>query len=204
MSEQRRTASTNFVLAGVGGQGILLAADLVALAGLEMGLDVKKSEIHGMAQRGGSVSSQVRWGERVHSPLIVPGEVDYLLSFERLEALRYADTLRPGGTILINDYRISPVSVTSGTDVYPALADEERAYTGIAHHYIPAMAIAQELGNPRVNNVVLLGALAALLDIPENVWFNVIASRVPERFVALNQKAFAAGQAFLRESKGPA
>jgi indolepyruvate ferredoxin oxidoreductase beta subunit len=203
MSEQRKLTNTNFVLAGVGGQGILLAADLVALAGLEMGLDVKKSEIHGMAQRGGSVSSQVRWGERVYSPIIVPGEVDYLLSFERLEALRYADGLRPGGAILINDYRISPVSVTSGTDVYPAPADEERAYEGITHHYIPAMAIAQELGNPRVNNVVLLGALSALLDVPQEVWFNVIALRVPERFVALNQKAFAAGQAFLKLDKGP-
>jgi len=202
MTERHMTAATNFVLAGVGGQGILLAADLVALVGLEMGLDVKKSEIHGMAQRGGSVSSQVRWGQRVHSPLIIPGEVDYLLAFERLEALRYADLLRPGGVILINDYRISPVSVTSGADVYPTPADEERAYAGIAHHYIPAMAIAQELGNARANNVVLLGALSALLDVPEQVWFGAIAARVPERFVALNQKAFAAGHAFLSKERG--
>jgi indolepyruvate ferredoxin oxidoreductase beta subunit len=196
--------SANFVLAGVGGQGILLAADLVALAGLEMGLDVNKSEIHGMAQRGGSVSSQVRWGERVYSPIIVPGEVDYLLAFERLEALRYVNALRPGGTVLINDYRIAPVSVTSGTDVYPTPEEEERAYGGITHYYIPAMSIAQELGNARANNVVLLGALSALLDVPEKVWLDAIASRVPERFVALNQKAWAAGRAFLSESRGPA
>jgi indolepyruvate ferredoxin oxidoreductase, beta subunit len=196
--------STNFVLAGVGGQGILLAADLVALAGLEMGLDVKKSEIHGMAQRGGSVSSQVRWGQRVYSPLILPGEVDYLLVFERLEALRYPDTLRPGGTILINDYRIPPISVTLSTDVYPTVSDEEKAYTGIRHHYIPAIRIAQELGNIKVNNVVLLGALSALLDVPEKVWQDVIASRVPERFVALNQRAWAAGRACLERDRGSA
>jgi len=195
--------STNFVLAGVGGQGILLAADLVALAGLEMGLDVKKSEIHGMAQRGGSVSSQVRWGERVYSPLIVPGEVDYLLVFERLEALRYVDALRPGGKMLINDYRIAPVSVTSGTDLYPSAVDEEKAYADIEHYYIPAMDIAQKIGNARANNVVLLGALSALLDVPEKVWLDAIALRVPERFVALNQKAFAVGRAFLARDKDP-
>jgi indolepyruvate ferredoxin oxidoreductase, beta subunit len=191
--------TTNFLLAGVGGQGILLAADVLSLVGMEIAWDVKKSEVHGMAQRGGSVTSHVRWGTQVASPLITPGEVDYFLAFERVEALRYAGMLRPTGTLLINDYRISPVSVSSGSDNYPAEADEARVYAGALQHpiYVPAMRLAQELGQARANNVVLLGALAALLDVPEQVWLRVIAGRVPERFVALNQQAFAAGRAFM-------
>ncbi len=191
--------TTNLLLAGVGGQGILLAADVIALVGLESGLDVKKSEVHGMAQRGGSVTSHVRWGESVASPLITPGEVDYFLAFERLEALRYADQLRPGGTLLINDYRIVPVSVSAGNEVYPSAEDEERAYSGIIGRrvYVPAMSLAQELGQARVNNVVMLGALSALLDVPESTWLTVISGRVPERYVALNKRAFSAGRAYI-------
>ena len=192
-------STTNFLLAGVGGQGILLAADVIALVGLENGLDVKKSEVHGMAQRGGSVTSHVRWGERVASPLITPGEVDYFLAFERLEALRYADQLRLGGTLLINDYRVVPVSVSSGNEVYPSVEDEEKAYSGAIGRriYVPAMSLAQELGQARVNNVIMLGVLSALLDIPESIWLTVISARVPERYVVLNQRAFWAGRAYI-------
>ncbi len=197
MTEQPMTQTTNFLLAGVGGQGILLAADVIALVGMEMGLDVKKSEVHGMAQRGGSVTSHVRWGRRVYAPLITPGEVDYFVAFERLEALRYAEQVRPSGVILINDYRIVPISVGSGNDVYPSQADEDAAYADAVRRriYAPAMQLAQELGDVRVNNVVMLGALSAFLDTPENIWLEVIRQRVPERFVALNQRAFAAGRA---------
>ncbi|HUS81621.1 MAG TPA: indolepyruvate oxidoreductase subunit beta [Armatimonadota bacterium] len=189
--------SLNVVLAGVGGQGTLLAADVVALVGLAQGLDVKKSEVHGMAQRGGSVISHVRWGERVYSPLIAPGEVDLLVAFERLEALRYAELLRPGGALLVNDYRIVPVTVTSGDGRYPAGDEEEAAFAGAAvrRFVIPAMRIAQEVGQARVNNVVMLGAASALLDVPEGVWRDVIAERVPERYVELNLRAFEAGRA---------
>jgi len=188
--------TTNFVLAGVGGQGTLLAADVVALVGMAQGLDVKKSEVHGMAQRGGSVNSHVRWAPVVHSPLIAPGEVDFVVCFERLEALRYADLLRPGGVLLVNDYRISPVSVSSGNDVYPPQEAEDAAYAGgIDRRYVPAIEIAQGLGNARVNNIVMLGALSTFMGVPENVWLDVIAGRVPERFVALNRDAFAAGRA---------
>ena len=194
----------NFLLAGVGGQGTLLAADIVALVGLELDWDVKKSEIHGMAQRGGSVTSQVRWGRQVHSPLMAPGDVDYLVAFERLEALRYANMLRSGAALLINDYRIAPVSATFGDAVYPDDAAEHGAYAGRVQrlYYVPAMEIAAELGNARVNNVVMLGALSALLpDVPEAIWIEVIGRRVPARFLELNQVAFRRGRAELDGSR---
>ncbi|OGO06099.1 MAG: hypothetical protein A2Y73_01930 [Chloroflexi bacterium RBG_13_56_8] len=198
MNQRRETAqaATNFVVVGVGGQGILLAADVLALVGMRIGLDVKKAEVHGMAQRGGSVISHVRWGEHVMSPLISAGEVDHLLAFERLEALRYAEMLRPGGTLLINDYRIAPISVSSGNDIYPSDADEEKAYaSATVHRYcIQAMEMARELGQVRVNNVVMLGTLSAFLDVPEDVWLEVISSRVPERYGEINRKAFALGR----------
>lgn len=198
----------NFLLAGVGGQGTLLAADVVALVGMELGLDVKKSEVHGMAQRGGSVTSHVRWGEQVASPLIGPGEVDFLVAFERLEGLRYAHMMRPGGALLINDYRIAPVSVTSGNKVYPTAMDEEMAYASVVSSvcgencidrlYVPAVTIAQEMGNSRVNNIIILGALSALLDVAEDVWLKVIADRVPERYIKLNRAAFCTGRAYMQ------
>jgi indolepyruvate ferredoxin oxidoreductase, beta subunit len=188
--------NTNILLVGVGGQGTLLAADVVALVGMEIGLDVKKSEVHGMAQRGGSVTSHVRWGEQVHSPLIPIGEVDYFIAFERLEALRYVDTLRPEAVALVNDYTISPVAVSSGDGVYPSQEDQDAIYGPLVErvHYVPAIDLAQELGNPRVNNVVMLGALSSLLDVPEEVWLEVISERVPERYIALNRRAFAVGR----------
>lgn len=191
--------ATNFLFAGVGGQGTLLAADVVALVGVELGLDVKKSEVHGMAQRGGSVTSHVRWGDLVHSPLITPGEADFFIAFERLEALRYADLLRPGGTLLISDYRIPPVSVSSGNDAYPSDAEERAAYGGAIQHcfYLPAIDMAREIGNTRVNNVVMLGALSAFLGVPDTTWLTVISRRVPARHVEVNEAAFAAGRDYV-------
>ena len=188
----------NFFLTGVGGQGTLLAADVVALVGMALGADVKKSEVHGMAQRGGSVVSHVRWGDRVLSPLIAPGEVDFMVAFERLEALRYAKLLRPSGVLLVNDYRIAPVSVTSGSSTYPTEQDEAAVYGAVIQkHEIPALALAQELGQPRVNNIVMLGALSTFLDTPEDVWLQVISQRVPQRFVEINRQAFAVGRGYL-------
>lgn len=186
----------NFLLVGVGGQGTLLAADIVALVGLEQGYDVKKSEVHGMAQRGGSVISHVRWGERVRSALITPGAADFFVAFERLEALRFANMLRPDGALLINDYRISPVLVTSGLGSYPTQAEEDKAYAdaGARRYYLPAIDLAKGLGNARVNNVVMLGALSVLVDVPEETWVGVIADRVPARFVEINERAFAEGR----------
>jgi indolepyruvate ferredoxin oxidoreductase, beta subunit len=194
----------DFLLAGVGGQGTLLAADVVAMVGLAQGYDVKKSEVHGMAQRGGSVTSHVRWGAQVRAPLISPGEVDYMLAFERLEGLRYAEWLRPSGTLVENDYCIAPIAVSSGNSRYPTPQQEDETYAGAFARrvVVPAIALAQELGNPRVNNVVLLGALAALLDVPAAVWVEIIAERVPARFVALNRQAFDKGHAFVLAQAG--
>jgi indolepyruvate ferredoxin oxidoreductase beta subunit len=195
----RNNLTTNFMLTGVGGQGTLLAADIVGLVGMQLDLDVKKSEVHGMAQRGGSVISHVRWGERVHSPLIAAGEVDYLIAFERLEALRYASLVRPGGVVLVNDYRIAPVSVSSGNDTYPDPAAEEQAYgDGLRRFLVPAIEIAQRLGQARVNNIVLLGALSHFLPAPVEVWLEVISGRVPERTIALNREAFTLGRAYMQ------
>ncbi|NLG52127.1 MAG: indolepyruvate oxidoreductase subunit beta [Chloroflexi bacterium] len=195
----RNDLTTNFLLTGVGGQGTLLAADIVGLVGIQLNLDVKKSEVHGMAQRGGSVISHVRWGQRVASPLIAAGEVDYLVAFERLEALRYASLVRPGGVVLVSDYRIAPVSVSSGSDTYPDAAAEEQAYgDSLRRFLVPAVEIAQQLGQVRVNNIVMLGALSHFLPAPVEAWLEVISGRVPERTIALNREAFAAGRAHMQ------
>jgi len=187
----------DFLLAGVGGQGTLLASNVLAEIGLRAGYDVKKSEVHGMAQRGGSVTSHVRWADKVYAPLIGQGEVDYLLAFERLEALRYIEQLRPGGTVLVNEHTTPPVSVTAGKDTYPddrSIRDTLAQVTANVQ-FVPAITVAEELGNARVANVVLLGALSARLEIPVEVWLTVITDMVPPKHVALNKTAFERGRA---------
>ena len=201
----------NFLLAGVGGQGTLLASNVLSEVGLEAGYDVKKSEVHGMAQRGGSVNTHVRWNiEQVYSPLIGLGEADILLAFEEAEALRYGEYLKEGGIVIVNQYTIKPITVTSGGAHYPAEKELYRVLGAATEqlHIIPGTAIAKELGNVRTANVVLLGALSTFLDVPEKTWLHVIEERVPPRFVALNHQAFSrgrqavAGQGFDRESTG--
>jgi len=187
----------NFLLCGVGGQGTILAFDVLALVGVQAGYDAKKAEVHGMAQRGGSVTSHVRWAEKVTSPLTALGEVDMLIAFEKLEALRYIEFLRPGGTVLANDHKIIPITVTSGGAHYP---DNDRLRALLAEVtenvlWLDGIAIAEELGSVRGANVVLLGALSALLEVPESTWLEVIEQRVPERFAELNRNAFRRGRA---------
>jgi indolepyruvate ferredoxin oxidoreductase beta subunit len=187
----------NFLLAGVGGQGTLLASNVVAQVGVEAGLDVKKAEVHGMAQRGGSVNSHVRWGQKLYSPLIGQGEVDYLVALERLESLRYLDMLRPGGTVLIGEMRIPPLTVSSGDDVYPE-EDVIRQQVGLKTDrliLIPSLTLAEGAGTARAHNVVVLGALSSLLDdLDPDLWRQVIARRVPQRYVDVNMAAFEAGR----------
>ena len=199
----------DFILVGVGGQGTLLASNILAEVGLRAGYDVKKSEVHGMAQRGGSVISHVRWGDKVYAPLLSRGEPDFLVAFEKLEALRYGDYLRPGGVALINDHDIPPISVTAGDDVYPTDEQVRQVLAAITDKvfFVPAVPLAEELGNPRVANVLILGVLSTFLDVPENLWLEVIAERVPEKYVSLNQEAFRVGRvqgknSGLRESNG--
>lgn len=189
--------SINLLLAGVGGQGALLASNIVAEVGMRAGRDVKKSEVHGMAQRGGSVSSHVRWGDHVYSPLIAEGEADILVALERVEALRYLHMLRRGGCAIVNDHVIVPVTVTTGTATYPAKEEILDALRQVAGEVIlvPGVSIAEELGNARAHNVVVLGALSQRLDADEQVWQQVIRERVPARYVDLNLEAFARGRA---------
>jgi len=191
----------NFLLVGVGGQGTLLASNIVAEVGLRAGYDVKKSEVHGMAQRGGSVSSHVRWGKTVPSPLIGQGEVDILIAFERVEALRYVDALRPGGQVLVNDHSIIPMTVTAGDQTYPSRDEIVSALHQAtdAVTVIPGVTIAEELGNARTNNVVVLGALSNWLEVDESLWQEVIADRVPPKYKNLNLEAFARGKSLIKD-----
>ena len=190
---------SDFLLVGVGGQGTLLASDVLALVGLEHGHDVKKSEVHGMAQRGGSVVSHVRWAEKVHSPLIGKGEADFLLSFEKLEALRHLSFIRIGSVVVVNDYAIPPVSVASGEDVYPDDQSIRQVLSQVtaAYHLVPGSKTAEELGSAKTSNLVLLGALSTFLDVPAATWEKIIGKRVPKKFMELNLRAFDAGRSLL-------
>lgn len=192
--------TTDFIVVGVGGQGTILASDVLAQVGLDAGLDAKKSEVHGMSQRGGSVISHVRWGDKVYSPLIGKGEADFLLAFEKLEALRYADWLKPGGVALINDQAIPPVAVSSGGAEYPGDAQFLAAFKQVTDrvYLVPGNSVANELGSARVNNVVLLGALSVFVDVDAAIWRGVIEGRVPAKFVDLNQRAFERGRALVK------
>lgn len=195
----------NFLLCGVGGQGTVLASDVLVNVGLAAGLDAKQAEVHGMSQRGGSVSSHVRWGRQVHSPIVGAGEADVLLAFEKLEALRNLRALRPGGVALINNQAIVPLTVTSGGQTYPADDEIRAAFAALTPrlHFVDGERIAEELGNLRVANVVLLGALSALLERDPNLagaaltletWMQVIEARVPPKYLELNRRAFEAGR----------
>ncbi len=187
---------SDFLFVGVGGQGIILASDVVAELGLLAGYDVKKSEIHGMSQRGGSVESYVRWGEAVASPIAEKGTVDYLVSFELLEAARWAEFVSPGGLVILNRQRIPPLSVASGKMPYPTEESIVSLYQARTPNVrvVEGLSTAQKVGSANVVNVVLLGVLSRELDVPADKWLTAILDRVPKRFRALNEKAFAAGR----------
>jgi indolepyruvate ferredoxin oxidoreductase beta subunit len=198
---QRQVDTINFLVTGVGGQGTVLASDIMAAVGLVAGYDVKKSDILGLAIRGGAVISHVRWGERVHSPIVPEGRADYLVAFEILEGLRWLDQVGPKGTVLINQQEIHPVTVTSGFATYPVQDTIESALGELGSRVfrVSGLDIAQGLGNARVLNVVLLGALSALLQVERAVWENVLKERVPERYRELNLQAFQSGREWIRE-----
>ena len=190
-------ASYSFFLAGVGGQGTILASNVLAEVALAAGFDAKKSEVHGMAQRGGSVNTHVRWdAERVYSPLISPGEADILLVFEEAEALRYAEYLKPGGAAVVNQHTIKPLTVTSGGAHYPSEAELRAVYGALTErlHLVPGTAIARDLGAARAANVVLIGALSTFLDLPVETWLQVVEARVPPKYLELNRQAFLRGR----------
>lgn len=188
----------NITLVGVGGQGTLLASEILCQVALLSGKDVKKSEVHGMAQRGGSVVSQVRIGEKVHSPLVALGETDILISFEKLEALRHAHYLAADGVAMVNDQEIRPVTVSSGQAAWPEDLNSKLKSAFAKLELIPALKMARELGNVRAVNLVMIGALSNHMDLEDSVWQEAIRSLVKPQYVELNLKAFEAGKAARR------
>ena len=186
----------DITLAGVGGQGIILAADLLADAAARAGLDVKKSEIHGMAQRGGSVVSQVRIGDKVASPIVQHGKTSILVCFDKLEAVRMSQTLKPGGVAIVNDMYLTPVTVSSGqqSDVED-LDGRVRAIPGVK--LVDAPALAARAGGARAMNMVLAGALSAFCPVPEEYWreaAEALFAGPKAKFLEMNMKAFALGR----------
>jgi indolepyruvate ferredoxin oxidoreductase beta subunit len=187
----------DYLLAGVGGQGTILASRVLASTGLELGYDVKTAEVHGMAQRGGSVESHVRWGEKVYSPLVEHGTADYLIGFEMLEAARWLTYLNKDSVTLINRFRIPPPLVNLGKGRYPSEKEIETLLQsgGAKVQWLSATDIADKAGNQAMAGVVLLGALSNLVGGGQEIWLRVIKELVPARFVEMNQKAFLAGSA---------
>ena len=185
---------TNILLVGVGGQGIIVASEIMADVFMDAGFDVKKSEVHGMAQRGGSVSTHVRFGRKVFSPLIKEGEADILIAFEELEALRYLHYLGPKPTIILNEQRLNPPSVSLGKDAYPGNVSELLAQRAGKFIKVSGKALASRAGDMRTLNIVLLGTLASFLTIPENLWTDNITRRFPPKAQKANVEAFRLGK----------
>lgn len=186
----------NIVICGVGGQGIILASNVLCHTAFVEGFDVKKSEVHGMAQRGGSVITHVRIGDKVYSPLIEQGNSDIVLAFEKLEAMRYIHYLKKNGTAIVNDRKILPMSVLTGAASYP-----ENIKANLKRHgeiyYVDAEKVALELGNIRTVNIILLGVLSCFLGFKKKSWKASITKNVKKRFVALNLAAFSKGTSLL-------
>lgn len=185
---------TNVLIVGVGGQGIILASEILASVCIASGCDVKQSEVHGMAQRGGSVVSHVRFGEKVYSPTIEKGGADYILSFEILETSRFADYLTPGGTVFVNRQRIDPITVASGTSEYPEEISSLLRQNDRKIIDVNGQDIAVNAGNIRAVNVVLLGALSKYLKFDKETWETCIRERVPEKSLDINLRAFNKGR----------
>ncbi|MBB6218226.1 indolepyruvate ferredoxin oxidoreductase beta subunit [Anaerosolibacter carboniphilus] len=182
----------NILLVGVGGQGIILASKLLSEGLISAGYDVKMSEVHGMAQRGGSVTTQVRFGKKVYSPIIGKGQADIIVSFEKMESLRWLDHLKVGGKVVVNDYEIPSAPILVGTAKYPTTVVDilkEKANTTV----LKAADIAKELGNMKTMNVVMVGAMARAMGIDEVNWEAVIRNNVKEQLVDINLEAFRRG-----------
>ena len=182
----------NIMIVGVGGQGTLLTSRILGGITVDAGFDVKLSEVHGMAQRGGSVVTFVRYGEKVAEPIVEEGQADVLIAFERLEALRYAHFLKKDGAMVINDWRIDPITVVTGMAEYPDniiedLEKEHKVYK------VNAMEEALKLGNSKVFNIIVLGVAARQMDFSKEAWLNVIEKTVPPKTVEINKKAFLLG-----------
>lgn len=182
----------NILLVGVGGQGIILASKILANGLMSAGFDVKMSEVHGMAQRGGSVTTQVRFGEKVYSPIIGKGQADILVSFEKMEAGKWMDHLKKGGKVVVNDYEIPSAPILTGKAEYPkGIVEELQAKTDVT--IFKAADIAKELGNIKTMNVVMVGSLAKAMGLDNIDWEEVVKNTVKEKFVDINIKALRKG-----------
>ena len=184
----------NIMIVGVGGQGSLLASKLLGHLLMEQGYDVKVSEVHGMSQRGGSVVTYVRYGDRVYSPIVDKGEADFIVSFELLEAARYVNFLKPGGRVVVSAQQIDPMPVSTGAAEYPADLDKKMADLDIRVDVMDALSLAEQAGSSKAVNLVLLGRLSRYFDFPEEAWQKAIDACVPEKFLELNRRAFALGR----------
>ena len=181
------------LLVGVGGQGAILTARVLVNGLMKAGYDVKMSEVHGMSQRGGSVSTQVHWGEKVNSPVIGKGAADIIVSFEKMEAVRYADYLKPDGIVVVNDYEMASSSIAAGLAQYPE-GCLEALEANFETHAVKAAEIAESVGSSRVMNIVLFGAMVKALGMEEITdWEEVVRETVPPKFVDLNIAAYRAG-----------
>ena len=182
----------NIMIVGVGGQGTLLTSRIIGKAAIEMGYDVKISEVHGMAQRGGSVVTFVRFGEQVNEPVVEEGQADVIIAFERLEALRYAHFLKKDGVLIVNDCRIDPMTVVIGAKEYPEnILDKLESEHKVCA--IDGQKIALELGNSKVLNSVVLGYAAKAIGFDKDTWLSVVESTVPAKTIEINKKAFTEG-----------
>ena len=182
----------NIMIVGVGGQGTLLASRILGNVAIKQGYDVKVSEVHGMSQRGGSVVTYVKYGEKVHSPIIDKGEADLILAFEMLEAMRALPFLKKGGRMIANTQKMNPMPVITGAMPYPEDIEKKIAEK-VDLVAVDALSLAEQAGTFKAVNVVLIGLLAASMDVDKEVWIDVIRQTVPERFIDLNLKAFELG-----------
>jgi len=186
--------ATNVLVAGVGGQGVILASDIMSEIFMGVGYDVKKSEVHGMAMRGGIVTSHFRFGKKVYSPLIKEGEVDILFAFAQLEGLRWLNHLKPHGKIVMNDHKVNPPAVNLGEMEYPKGIPEIIKSKFKDFYLVKGTEIATQLGDARAANVVLLGAVSKLFEVKEDLWLKIILSYLPPKVHELNRKAFSLGR----------
>ena len=184
----------NIVIVGVGGQGSLLASKLLGRLLMEQGYDVKVSEVHGMSQRGGSVVTYVRYGDRVASPVIDKGEADFIVSFELLEAARWISFLKPGGQIVTSTQQIDPMPVITGAMTYPENLVEKMRAAGVKVDALDCLALAKQAGSSKAVNIVLMGRLSHYFDLPEDAWMQAMEAIVPAKFLELNKKAFELGK----------
>ena len=187
----------NIMIVGVGGQGTLLASKLLGRLLLTKGYDVKVSEVHGMSQRGGSVVTYVRYGEKVYSPVVDKGEADFIISFEMLEAARWVEYLKKGGTIVTNTQQINPMPVITGAAEYPENLSAKIADMGVNIEAFDALSLAEEAGTSKAVNLVLLGRISKYFDFTDEEWMDAIQKSVPAKFLDLNKKAFNLGKTSL-------